>query len=58
MVFVHKGVGKGTPISRQGQTSRVAKEWFNPVMDKNIEDLADTLAEKQADLIVNNLEIR
>lgn len=49
MVFVHKGVGRGHPISNPRQ----AKEWFNPVIEKKIEDLADIVAEHAADMVVS-----
>jgi hypothetical protein len=48
-VFVHKGVGRGTKASQVGSTKRVAKEWFNPV----VEQFADELTEKIADAEVN-----
>ena len=54
MVFVHKGVGKGRPISKPG----TAKEWFNPKMDQDIEKLADIVADNQADIVVGNLLIK
>jgi hypothetical protein len=58
MVYVHKGVGKGTPIARQGMTNRKAKEWFNPVIDKNIEQLADIIADGLGESIVNRLNFK
>lgn len=58
MIFVHKGVGKGTPIEKVGQTNRIAKPWFNPVIDDTIEDLADIVAEETGDAIINNLFIK
>jgi len=60
MVFVHKGVGKGVPISLAGSnaTNRKPKPWFNPVMDKKVEDLADRVADHSADIVVNNLMIK
>jgi hypothetical protein len=58
MVFVHNGVGKGVPADFSGITSRKPKEWFNPIMDKNVEDLADIVASNQADIIADNLLIR
>lgn len=58
MIFVHKGVGNGTKAGEQGKSSRKEKPWFNPVVDKNIEDLADAVAEAAADMIVTNLRIR
>ena len=54
MVFVHKGVGKGRPAAQPG----TAKEWFNPVIDADIEKLADIVANNQGDMIVSNLLIR
>lgn len=52
MVFVHKGVGGGQ------KGSRVAKEWFNPVMEKQVEVLADELAEEHADMAVRAIQIK
>jgi hypothetical protein len=53
-IFLHKGVGKGHPISNP----RTAKEWFSPVVDKNIEGLADIVANGGGNLIINNLNIK
>ena len=53
-IFLHKGVSKGHPISNP----RKAKEWYAPVVDKNIEDLADIVAEGGGNLIINNLSIK
>jgi hypothetical protein len=50
MVFVHKGVGRGHPISNP----RRAKPWFNEILDKEIEGLADIVAENTADKIVSD----
>ena len=52
MVFVHKGVGRG------GTGNRKKKEWFNPVMDEQVEKLADELAEQHAELAVNAINIK
>lgn len=49
MVFVHKGVSRGHPISNPRQ----AKEWFNPVLERNLDKLADIVADNTADLMVN-----
>ena len=59
MVFVHKGVGKGVKAgdSRAG-TSRRPKEWFNPVVESRVESLADGLADRAADLMVNSISIK
>lgn len=61
LVYVHKGVGRGWPISRAGQPSnfgRIPKPFFNPVIDNNIEDLANHVAKTKADMIVKNIHIR
>lgn len=61
-VFVHKGVGRGYEI-QSGMVRRIARskttevrhpaEWFNPVLDQALPELADKLAEINADAIVN-----
>jgi hypothetical protein len=61
LVYVHKGVGRGWPISRAGQSSnfgRIPKPFFNPVIDKNINALAEHVAKTKADMIVKNIHIR
>jgi hypothetical protein len=60
-VFVHKGVGRGYQM-QGGMVVRTAKsktteirqsaEWFNPVLDKALPELADKLAEINADAVV------
>jgi len=64
-VFVHKGVGRGYEM--QGNTVvRTAKsdaslvtrerepfEWFNPIIEQSLPELADKLAEINADAVVN-----
>ena|SRR5690348_10091159 len=57
-IFVHKGVGRGTTVESVGNTKRRPKPWFNPVIDSRIDDLADIVADGQADLIVNNANIK
>lgn len=59
MVFVHKGVGRGVPISLAGSsgTTRKPKEWFDPVIDKNVDVLADKVAEHAADIAIADLRI-
>ena len=63
-VFVHKGVGRGYLSDGKGFVTRTAKyparireriavEWFNPVLDRNIPILADELANINADAAVN-----
>jgi hypothetical protein len=58
MIYVHKGVGRGTKISQVGSTNRKAKPWFNPVIEANIDALADIVAEEIGSGIVNNILIR
>ena len=62
-VFVHKGVGRGyvasgsfvTRIAKGEQKSpRVAVEWFNPVLDRNLPELANRLTELNADIAINS----
>ena len=60
-IFVHKGVGRGYQM-QGGMVTRVAKskttevrqpaEWFNPVLDQALPELADKLAEINADAVV------
>lgn len=57
LVFVHKGVGKGTPITAVGTTSRKAKEWFEKPMTKDIEKLADIVQENFADAAVSSIHL-
>ena len=61
-VFVHKGVGRGYQM-QGGMVQRIAKspmteprqpaEWFNPVLDQALPELADKLAEINADAVLN-----
>lgn len=57
MIYVHKGVGKDTPIEKAGTTNRKAKEWYNPVVDQNMEELADVVAAELGQAIINKLAI-
>lgn len=62
-VFVHKGVGRGykmyggmvirTAKSEEGTRRREPYEWFNPVIEQSLPELADKLAEINADAAVN-----
>ena len=53
-VFLHKGVSR----SHGKNHPRTAKEWYEPVVDRNIDELADVVAEGQGNLIVNALKIK
>lgn len=66
-VFVHKGVGRGYEANEGFVTRtakgpqlrpRVAVEWFNPVLDENIPELADRLAEINGDAALNTARVR
>lgn len=50
-VFVHIGVGKGTTKAQVGSTTRRAKEWFNPVIEKYADDIVTAIADEWSDLI-------
>jgi hypothetical protein len=58
LVFVHKGVGKGTPINKAGQTNRIAKPFFNEAIADNIEELADIVAQETGDELTENILIK
>jgi len=58
LVFVHKGVGKGTKINQVGQTKREAKRWFDNATNRNFDDLQQIVAENDASFVVNNLSIK
>lgn len=68
-VFVHKGVGRGYESNGNGFVTRTARyparvreriavEWFNPVLDRNIPKLADEIANINADAAVNATRMR
>ena len=62
-VFVHKGVGRGYNARGNGfvirtakgpmEHQRVAVEWFNPILDQLIPELADSIAKVNADASIN-----
>jgi len=58
MIYVHKGVGRGTTIAQAGKTNRKIKPWFNPVIDRHMDELGDLVAEKLGDGIINNILIK
>ena len=68
-VFVHKGVGRGyqsngaglvirTAIHPPKKNTRIAVEWFNPVLDKYVPQLADQIALINTDAAVNATNMR
>jgi len=53
-IFLHKGVSRG-----HGKNNpRAAKEWFNPIVDKNMDQLGNIVANNLGNYIVNNLNIK
>jgi hypothetical protein len=64
LIYVHKGVGRGWPISRVGGTAsalaggRKPKPFFNNIIDRRINKLADDVQNFKADIIVENIKIR
>ncbi len=53
-VFLHKGVSRG-----HGKNNpREAKEWYEPVVDRNLPDLAEIVANGNGNMIINALKIR
>ncbi len=56
-VFVHMGVGQGTPKSRVGSTKRRPKEWFNPVIQQLADELADDVFDAYVDVKIDKLLI-
>jgi len=42
-----------TSIGKMGTGNRSAEHWFNPIIEKNMDELADITAEYSLDLIIN-----
>jgi len=57
-IFRHKGVGKGTPISRVGQTTRRPARWYSNPVDRNMPALQKIVADNDCTYVVNNLSIK
>lgn len=53
-IFLHKGVSRG----HGKDNPRKAKEWYQPVVDNNIDKLADIVADGQGTLVINSLKIK
>lgn len=53
-IFLAKGVSKGHPISNP----REAKDWYNPVLDGNLNGLGEIVADGGGNLIINNINIK
>lgn len=70
MVFVHKGVGRGYPVTKTytaqasealsatGRHVRYEKPFLNPILDKQVPILADTVVSYVADAAVRGFEIK
>lgn len=56
-IYVHKGVGKGTKAGEQGNTNRIEKPWLIPVIEKNLNRLAQNIAENISNEIINSMKI-
>jgi hypothetical protein len=57
-VWSHKGVGRGTPIDRVGQTAREPKRWFDNVLERNLPDLQEIVARNDASYVLNNIRLK
>jgi len=60
-VFIHKGVGKGYRMQSgmvvkysSGSGSRKPEEWFNPILDEYLPELAGKVAEMKADAVFDS----
>ena len=52
-IFLHKGVSRGHGVANP----RTAKEWYTPIVDKNIDDLATIVADGQGNRIIKEFKI-
>lgn len=57
-VFVHKGVGRGTTADKAGTGKRTPKPWFNPVVEKWIDELSEDVADDFVTIAFNSLNIK
>lgn len=59
-IYVAKGVGRGTSIDQAGTSAskRTPREWYNPVLDLEVEKLADILIELYGDEFLDNIKIQ
>ena len=60
-VMTSKGVGRGVPVdsakSNGNKIGRKAKDWYNPIIDASIPELAAYVAEQQADSLINAVKL-
>lgn len=52
--YVAKGVSRGHPANNP----RKIKDWLNPAIDEDIDELGDIVAEHTGDMIVNALKMK
>jgi hypothetical protein len=63
-VFVHKGVGRGykadgtVNVKHPSGNPRQPVEWFNPIMQQKVPELANRLAQISADAVLNAARLR
>jgi hypothetical protein len=57
LIFVHKGLGRDTPVNKIGTTNRKAKPFINDVLEPDTEQLANIVAEHTGDFLSNNILI-
>lgn len=55
LIYVHKGVGRGRGIN-SGKTK--PKPWLNPVLDEELPNLADRIAEIKAEVALKQIQIK
>jgi hypothetical protein len=55
-IFIEHGVGRGRPKG-SAQARRNAKPWLKPVLDDNLEQLADLLEDKYAEVVAGELRL-
>lgn len=55
-IFYEHGVGKNRPIG-SAAARKAARPWLKPVLDPAIEELADILEERYADIIAGELRV-
>lgn len=60
-VMTSKGVGRGVPVdsakTNGDKIGRRKKNWYNPIIDASIPELAEYVAEQQADALINAIKI-
>jgi hypothetical protein len=65
-IFVHKGVGRGysssknmvTKTSKNPAGHREKVEWFNPILDHHLPELADKIGAINANAVVNAMRMK